>query len=66
MRRSSPCFANPQPHGAQAKRLLAHSTLAVSAIGLELGFSEPTNFVKFFRHCEGLTPAAFREGTASA
>jgi AraC-like DNA-binding protein len=48
----------------EAKRLLAHSTLAVSSIGLELGFSEPTNFVKFFRRCEGVTPAAFRESAA--
>ncbi|HEX6363081.1 MAG TPA: helix-turn-helix transcriptional regulator [Albitalea sp.] len=45
----------------EAKRLLAHSPLAVSAIGMELGFSEPTNFVKFFRRSEGVTPAAFRD-----
>jgi AraC-like DNA-binding protein len=45
----------------EAKRLLAHSPLAVSAIGTQLGFTEPTNFVKFFRRSESLTPAAFRE-----
>lgn len=50
----------------EAKRLLAHSALAVSAIGLELGFTEPTNFVKFFRRCEDLTPAAFRDRAAPA
>ena len=44
----------------EAKRLLAHSNLSVSAIGTELGFSEPTNFVKFFGRCEGMTPLAFR------
>src|SRR6185437_14653760 len=44
----------------EAKRLLAHSSLSVSAIGNALVFSEPTNFVKFFRRCEGRTPAAFR------
>lgn len=45
----------------EAKRLLAHSPLAVSTIATELGFTEPTNFVKFFRRCEGVTPVAFRE-----
>lgn len=44
----------------EAKRLLAHSLMSVSAIGSALGFSEPTNFVKFFRRCEGLAPSAFR------
>lgn len=50
----------------EAKRLLAHSSLAVSAIGVELGFSEATNFVKFFRRSVGITPSAFREGRASS
>jgi len=44
----------------QAKRLLAHTTLAVQAIGHELGFEEATNFVKFFRKDAGMTPLAFR------
>lgn len=46
----------------EAKRLLAHSPLTVSAIALELGFSEATNFVKFFKRGAGCTPAAFRAG----
>jgi AraC-like DNA-binding protein len=49
----------------EAKRLLAHSPLAVSAIATELGFTEPTNFIKFFRRCEGVTPAVFRERDVS-
>lgn len=49
----------------EAKRLLAHSLLPVSAIGVELGFSEATNFVKFFRRSAGLTPSVFRAGSAS-
>lgn len=44
----------------EAKRLLAHSPAAVAQIGYQLGFSEPTNFVKFFRRLEHLTPEAFR------
>lgn len=50
----------------EAKRLLAHSSLSVSAIGVELGFSEATNFVKFFRRSVEMTPSAFREGRASS
>ncbi len=45
----------------EAKRLLAHSALPVANIGYELGFSEPTNFVKFFSRETRLTPGAFRE-----
>ncbi len=46
----------------EAKRLLAHTSLAVQTIGRELGFDEPTNFVKFFRKEAGMTPLAFRQG----
>ena len=45
----------------EAKRLLAHSLLPVANIGYEIGFSEPSNFVKFFRRETRLTPGAFRE-----
>lgn len=48
----------------EAKRLLAHTLLNVSAISSELGFDEPTNFVKFFRRETGVTPGAFRTGHA--
>lgn len=44
----------------EAKRLLAHSLLPVANIGYEIGFSEPTNFVKFFHRETRLTPGAFR------
>jgi AraC-like DNA-binding protein len=50
----------------EAKRLLAHTTLAVGAIAVEVGFSEPTNFVKFFRRVERCTPSAFRTAHTSA
>jgi AraC-like DNA-binding protein len=45
----------------EAKRLLAHTPLGVGAIAARLGFSEPTNFVKFFRRVTGMLPGAFRE-----
>lgn len=44
----------------EAQRLLVHSTSTSVAIGELLGFSEPTNFVKFFRRRVGTTPEAFR------
>ncbi|MEV6425844.1 AraC family transcriptional regulator [Streptomyces sp. NPDC051662] len=44
----------------EAKRLLAYTDLAAAAVGSRLGFSEPTNFGKFFLRRTGLTPAAFR------
>ncbi|MBI3369437.1 MAG: AraC family transcriptional regulator [Burkholderiales bacterium] len=45
----------------EAQRLLVHSTSTSVAIGELLGFSEPTNFVKFFRRRVGATPQAFRQ-----
>lgn len=44
----------------EARRLLEHTTLPVSAIGSQLGFDEPTNFVKFFHREAGITPGRFR------
>jgi AraC-like DNA-binding protein len=44
----------------EAKRMLAHTTLAVQAIGCDLGFEEATNFVKFFRKQAGMPPLFFR------
>ncbi|AOW14451.1 hypothetical protein LPB72_02990 [Hydrogenophaga crassostreae] len=44
----------------EARRLLAHSQMPVAHIGHQLGFTEPTNFVKFFRRLGGETPQQFR------
>jgi AraC-like DNA-binding protein len=48
----------------EAQRLLAYSPATVAEIGHQLGFSEPTNFVKFFARVIGGTPAAFRSNLA--
>ena len=45
----------------EAKRLLVHTTQPVGAIGIDLGFDEPTNFVKFFKREAGMVPTAFRQ-----
>lgn len=44
----------------EAKRLLAHTDWTIGRIAVHLGFSEPTNFAKFFRRGAGLSPEAFR------
>lgn len=45
----------------EAKRLLAHTTKNVKEIGFELGFEEPTNFIKYFKRHYGGTPLDCRE-----
>ncbi len=44
----------------EAKRLLVYSHQSAKEIGFELGFEEPTNFIKYFRRHTGMTPLAFR------
>ncbi|HWQ10373.1 MAG TPA: helix-turn-helix transcriptional regulator, partial [Holophaga sp.] len=46
----------------EAKRLLVHTDLPIGRLAVHLGFSEATNFTKFFRKHAGLSPEAFREG----
>lgn len=50
----------------EAMRILAHTAISIKEIGYELGFKEPTNFIKYFRKHSGLTPTEFREKAASA
>ncbi|MDT7784701.1 MAG: hypothetical protein QOF58_3120 [Pseudonocardiales bacterium] len=45
----------------EAKRLLVHTDLSSAAIGHRLGFSEATNFTKFFTRETGVSPGAFRQ-----
>jgi AraC-like DNA-binding protein len=45
----------------EAKRLLTHTTLSVTAISEQLGFDESTNFTKFFKREVGQSPSEFRE-----
>lgn len=44
----------------EAKRLLAHTTMTITAISEQLGFDEATNFVKFFKREVGCVPEQFR------
>ena len=44
----------------EAKRLLVHTNQSVKEVGFELGFEEPTNFVKYFRKHMDYTPLEFK------
>ena len=44
----------------EAKRRLAHSDAAVETLAYQLGFSEATNFGKFFARHTGQSPGSFR------
>ncbi|WP_422395929.1 helix-turn-helix domain-containing protein [Roseovarius rhodophyticola] len=65
--RSTKAISRQTPHQVlttriilEAKRQLANSDSRVSTIGSDLGFSEATNFTKYFYREVGLTPLAFR------
>ncbi len=44
----------------EAKRLLTHTADPIATIGAGLGFSEATNFTKFFTRVVGVPPHDFR------
>lgn len=44
----------------EAQRLLAHTDASIAQIASRLGFSEATNFIKFFQRAAGQAPSAFR------
>lgn len=44
-----------------ASRLLANTDVSISWISTKLGFSQQSNFAKFFARQVGMTPAAYRE-----
>ncbi|WP_018413135.1 AraC family transcriptional regulator [Methyloversatilis thermotolerans] len=45
----------------EAQRLLVHTDATAASVSEQLGFSEPTNFLKFFKRCVGVTPEQFRK-----
>lgn len=45
----------------EAKRLLLISSMRIQEIAYELGFTDPTNFTKFFKRHEEMTPDRFRK-----
>ena len=49
-----------------AKRLLRYSDRSAAAIGVYLGFSSHSHFIRVFKKYEGITPNEFREAHCSA
>ncbi|MEH6344090.1 MAG: AraC family transcriptional regulator [Bermanella sp.] len=47
---------------ATAKRLLTKDDQSVTDIAFLLGFSSPSNFVRFFKRLEGISPGEFQSG----
>lgn len=45
----------------EIKRVLVHTNKSIKEIGFDLGYNEPTNFIKYFRQQTGQTPSEFRE-----
>ncbi len=45
----------------QSKRLIIKSHDTLTEIAYQVGFDEPSNFFKFFRKMEGISPKQFRE-----
>ena len=46
----------------EAKRQLQHTSLNIKEIGYELGFEDPSYFVKFFKRLTNMMPRDFRRG----
>lgn len=46
----------------EAKRQLLHTSLNIKEIAYELGFEDPSYFVKFFKRLTGIMPREFRMG----
>lgn len=45
----------------EARRYLSYTTLTVSEVGYQLGFTDPSYFSRFFRRSTGEVPQAFRK-----
>ncbi|MBD0825230.1 helix-turn-helix domain-containing protein [Aestuariibaculum marinum] len=45
----------------RAKSLLVQTTKSIEEISMIMGFEEATNFIKFFKNNEGVTPSVFRK-----
>ncbi len=59
----SPCDLYEQRLVKVAKELLLETNLPIGDIARQL-FYDPSNFTKFFKHFEGITPKQFRQSQA--
>jgi AraC-like DNA-binding protein len=56
----SPCEHVEERIMIEAKKMLDDKTLSVKEICYKLTYKEPTNFSKFFKAMEGITPTQYR------
>nr|WP_299357577.1 AraC family transcriptional regulator [Mucilaginibacter sp.] len=56
----SPCFFFEEKIMAIAKDMLKDNRLSIAQIAFKLTF-DPSNFTKFFKRFEGVTPKQYRE-----
>ena len=56
----SPCDIYETKLMEVAKELILSTNLSIAAIARQLTF-DPSNFTKFFKHFEGVTPGQFRQ-----
>jgi len=56
----SPCYFLEERTMAEAKRMLGETPMSIGQISYKLTFNEPTNFTKFFKALEGITPKRYR------
>jgi len=57
----SPCDFVEKRIMEEAKRMLRHTAMPIADICYRLTFNEPTNFTKFFKAMEGMTPKQYRK-----
>ena len=57
----SPCHFAEERTMEEARKMLLGTTMSIAEISYKLTFSEPTNFTKFFKSFEGVTPRIYRE-----
>lgn len=62
----SPCDFMEERIIIEAKKMLDDITIPVKDISYRLTFLEPTNFTKFFKTMEGITPRQYRKNALLA
>ena len=56
----SPCHFAEERTMEEARKMLNETSMSISDISYRLTFNEPTNFTKFFKSFEGITPKQYR------
>ena len=57
----SPCDFVEERIIVEAKKMLDDETISIKDICYKLTYQEPTNFTKFFKAMEGITPRQYRK-----